>query len=62
MAPQNFQMNDVKMTVYTKHFRTEIHHKWTGNVDGDNRDECERYQWITKYTFESHIQDITPKV
>ena len=24
MAPQNFQMNDVKLTMYTKHFRTEI--------------------------------------
>ena len=104
MAPQTIQMNDVKLTLYTKHFRTEInaticrikhqrnrffcglhdltsidveqpqitsdtdlipeqckqasegrsltlfdhkltfekdkkktHHKWTGNVDGDNR-------------------------
>ena len=24
MAPQNNQMNDVKLTMYTKHFRTEI--------------------------------------
>ena len=24
MAPQNIQMNDVKLTMYTKHFRTEI--------------------------------------
>ena len=24
MAPQNFQMNDMKLTMYTKHFRTEI--------------------------------------
>ena len=40
----------------------EIHHKWTGNLDGDNRNECECYEWITKDTFESHIQDITPKV
>ena len=23
-APQNIQMNDVKLTMYTKHFRTEI--------------------------------------
>ena len=130
MAPQNIQMNDVKLTMYTKHFRTEInaticrikhqrnkficgmhdhtsimeiehsqitndidltpeqckqasegrsltllnhkltfekgkkeiHHKWIGNVDGDNPNECEGYEWITKDTFESHIQDITPKV
>ena len=129
MASQNIQMNDVKLTMYTKHFRTEInaticrikhqrntfycgmhdhtsenieqpqitsdigltpaqckqasegkslslfdhkltfekgkkgtHHKWTGNVDGDNRNECEGYEWISKDTFESHIQDITLKV
>ena len=24
MAPQNIEMNDVKLTMYTKHFRTEI--------------------------------------
>ena len=24
MAPQNIQVNDVKLTMYTKHFRTEI--------------------------------------
>ena len=24
MAPQNIQMNDVKLTMYSKHFRTEI--------------------------------------
>ena len=24
MAPQNIQMNDVKLTMYIKHFRTEI--------------------------------------
>ena len=24
MTPQNIQMNDVKLTMYTKHFRTEI--------------------------------------
>ena len=24
MAPQNIQMNEVKLTMYTKHFRTEI--------------------------------------
>ena len=129
MAPKNVQVNYVKLTIYTKHFRTEIngtycrikhqrnkfycgmldhrsmdieqpqirsdidltpeqckqasagrsltifdhkltfekgkketHHKWTGNVDGDNRSECEGYERITKDTFESHIQDITLKV
>ena len=39
--------------------KKETHHKWTGNVDGENRNECEGYEWITKGTFESHIQDIT---
>ena len=24
MAPQNFEINDVKLTMYTKHFRTEV--------------------------------------
>ena len=125
MAHQNIQMNDVKLTMYTKHFRTEIngticrrnkfycgmhdhtsmdieqpqitsdidltpeqckhasvgrsltlfdhkltfekgrkeiHHKWTGDVDGDNRNEFKGYEWIPKDTFESHIQDITLKV
>ena len=129
MAPQNIQLNDVKLTMYTKQFRNEInaiicrikhqrnklycgmhdhtsmdieqpqitsdidltaepckqetegrslnlfdhkltfekgkketHHKWTGNVDGGNRNEREGYEWITKDTFESHIQDITLKV
>ena len=129
MAPQNIQMNDVKLTMYTKHFRTEInaticrikhqrnkfycgmhdhtsmdieqpqitsdidltpeqckqasegrsltlfdhkltfekgkkeiHHKIIGDKDGDNRNECDGYEWITKDTFESHIQDITLKV
>ena len=128
-APQSIQMTDVKLTMYTKHFRTEInaticrikhqrnksycgmhdhpsmdveqpqitndigltleqrkqasegrsltlfdhrltfekgkkeiYHKWTGDVDGGNRNECEGYEWITKDTFESHIQDITLKV
>ena len=129
MAPQNIQINDVKLIVYTKHFRTEInatickikhrrnrffcgmhdhtsmdieqpqitsdidltpeqgkqasegksltlfdhkltfekgknetHHKWIGDVNGDYINECKGYEWITKDTFESHIQDITPKV
>ena len=129
MAPQNIQMNDVKLTMYTKHFRTkfnaticrikhqrnkffygmhgytsmdieqpqitsdidltpeqckkasegrsltlfghkltsekgkkEIHHEWIGKVDGENRNQCECYEWITKDTFESYIQDITLKV
>ena len=42
--------------------KKETHHKWTGIVDGDNRIECEGYEWITKNTFESHFQDITLKV
>ena len=129
MARQNIQMNDVKLTVYTKHFRTqinaaicrikhqrnkfhcgmhdhtsinieqpqitsdieltpdqwkqasegrsltlfhrkstfekgkkEIHHKWTGDKSEDYRNECDGKGWITKDTFESHIQYITLKV
>ena len=129
MAPQNIQMNDVKLTMYTTHFRTEVnaticrikhqrnkfycgmhdhtsmdieqpqitndinltpeqckqasegrsltlfdhkltfekgkkevHHKIIGDKDGDNSNECDGYEWITKDTFESHIQDITLKV
>ena len=42
--------------------KKKIHHEWTRNVDGDNRNECEGYEWITKDTFESHIQDITLKM
>ena len=42
--------------------KKETHHKWTSNVDGDSRNECEGYEWITKDTFESHIQDINLKV
>ena len=129
MASQNFQMNDVKLTMYTKHIRTEInaticrikhqrnkfhcgmhdhtgmdieqpqitsdidltpeqckqasegrsltlfdhkltfekgkkgiHHKRTGDKSEDYRNECDGKGWITKDTFESHIQDITLKV
>ena len=129
MAPQKFQMNDVKLTKYTKLFRTEInaticrtkhqrnrfycavhdhfsmdieqppltsgidltreqckqaserrsltlfdrkltfekskketHQKWIGDMKGDYVNECEGYEWITKDTFESNIQDITMKV
>ena len=40
----------------------ETHHKWIGDKDGDNRNECYGFEWITKDTFESHIQDITLKV
>ena len=128
MTPQNFQMNDLKLTKYTKHFRTEVnatifqiknqrnkiycgmhdhisidieqpqitsdidltpepckqasegkpltlfdhklsfergkketHLKWKRNEDGDNRNECDDYEWIIKDTFESHIQVITLK-
>ena len=42
--------------------KNEIHLRWTGDVDGDNRNECKSYEWITKDIFESHIQDITLKV
>ena len=42
--------------------KKEVHHKWIGDVDGDNRNECKGYEWITKNTFESHTQDITLKV
>ena len=129
MAPQKIQMNDVKLTMFTKHIRTEInaticrikhqrnkfhcgmhdhtsmdieqpqitsdidltpeqckkaskgrsltlfdhkltfengkkeiHHKWTGDKSEDYRNECDGKGWITKDTFESHIQDITLKV
>ena len=126
---QNIQMNDVKLIMYTKHYRTEInatifrikhqrnkfhcgmqdhtsmdieqpqitsdigltpeqckqssegrsltlfdhkltfekgkkeiHYKWTGDKSEDYRNECDGKGWITKDTFESHIQDITLKV
>ena len=129
MAPQNIQLKDVKLTMYNKHFQTEInaticrikhqrnifycgmhdhtsmdieqpqitsdidltpqqckqasegrsptlfehkltfekgkketHHKWIGYKDADNCNECDGYEWITKDTFESHIQDITLKL
>ena len=42
--------------------KEEIHHKWIGDVDGDNCNECKGYEWETKDTFESHKQDITLKV
>ena len=128
MAPQNIQMKDVKLTMHTKHFETEInaticqinhqrnkflcgmhdhtsmdieqpqitsnidltpeqckqasegrsltpfdhkltferrkkqiHHKWTGDSSEDYRNECDGKGWITKDTFENHIQDITLK-
>ena len=51
---------DQKLTFEKK--KEEIHHKSTGDVDGDDRIECKGYEWITKDTFESHIQDITLKV
>ena len=129
MAPQNIKMNDVKLTMYTKGFRTEVnaiycrikhqrnrlyfgmhdhssmdieqpqitsdidltpeqckqasqgrsrtvfdhklafakgkketHHKWTREVYGDYVNGCKIYEWITKDTLESNIQDITLKV
>ena len=42
--------------------KKEIHHKWAGDKSGDYRNECDGKGWITKDTFESHIQDITLKV
>ena len=42
--------------------KRNIHHKWTGDVDGGNRNECKSYDWITKDTSERHIQDITLKM
>ena len=40
----------------------DIHHKGMGDKKGDYRNECDGYEWITKDTLESHIQDITLKV
>ena len=40
----------------------EIHHKLTRNVDGDNPNDWEVHEWITKGTFESNIQDMTLKL
>ena len=129
MAPENIQMNNVKLILDTKHSQTEInaiicrikhqrnrfycgmhdhasmdikqpqitsdidltpeqckrasegrsftlfdhklsfekckkqtHHEWKGDVNGDYVNECKVYEWITKNTLESHIQDITLKV
>ena len=42
--------------------KKKIHHKWTGDVDGDNRNECKSCEWITKGNIESHIQDVPLKV
>ena len=42
--------------------KKKIHHKFTGDEDGDNRNECKGYEWITRDTFKSLIQDITLKV
>ena len=41
--------------------KKETHHKWI-DVNGDYINECKGYEWITKDTFESHIQDITLEV
>ena len=32
------------------------------SVDGDNRNECKGYDWISKDAFESHLQEISLKV
>ena len=42
--------------------KKETHHKWRGNEKGDYVNECIGYEWISKDTYESHIQDITLKV
>ena len=39
--------------------KKKTRHEWKGDVDGDNRNKCKGYEWITKDTFGSHIQDIT---
>ena len=41
--------------------KKETHPKWKGDVNRDYFNECKSYEWITKDTFESHIQDITLK-
>ena len=57
-----------KITIFLNHKliskkgKKEIHYKWTRDVDGDNRNECKSYEWVTKDTFQSHIQDIPLKV
>ena len=33
-----------------------------GHFNGDFVNECKGYDWITKHTFESHVQDITLKL
>ena len=42
--------------------KKESHHKWIEDKDDDNRNERDGYEWITKDTFESHIQDIILKM
>ena len=42
--------------------KKETHLKWKVDVNGDYANECKDSEWITKDTFESHIQDITLKV
>ena len=57
---RSLSLFDYKLT-FEKDKR-ETHHKWIGTVDGANRNEFAGYEWNTKDTFESHIQDITLKV
>ena len=40
MAPQNIQMNDVKLTMYAKHFRTEINATICRNKHQSNKFHC----------------------
>ena len=42
--------------------KKKAHHKWTGDKSDYYRIECDSKGWVTKDTFESHIQDITLKV
>ena len=61
-ASEGKSLTPVDQKLTFENGKKETHRKWTRNVDGDNRNECKGYEWITKYTFESHIQDITLKV
>ena len=40
----------------------QTHHKYHGDRHDTKRNECDNYEWMTKDTFESHIQDIQLKV
>ena len=40
----------------------ETQNKWKEDVNRDYIQKCKGSEWITKDTFESHIQDITQKM